>query len=98
MTKCSSAGRRYIERIFDELKSDPYVRLDSPGDTEIHRGAFLAAALAIIKDVPSPTKERALVSLVMIKNGVNRDHDEVSNEPRQRLGDRRRRERLRRWG
>lgn len=104
MTKCSSVGRRYIARILDELKRDPYVRLEARGDTEIHghteihRGAFLAAALAIIKDVPSPAKERALVSLVAIKSRLNGDDEDLAHEQRQRLGNFLGCERLRRWG
>jgi hypothetical protein len=97
-SRCGSPGRRYIERILEELKDEPYIKLDAQGDTQIHKGAFLSAALAIIKDVPSPTKERALVSLVMIKKRVSGDSEDVAHEQWQRLGNLLGRERRRRWG
>jgi hypothetical protein len=41
---------------------------DQIGNTA-YKGAFLAAALAIIRDVDSPFKERALVSLAALEIG-----------------------------
>jgi len=56
-----SKGSDYINGVLDNLMAD-----ESIANTA-HRGAFLAAALAIMKEVDSPVKERALVSLAALE-------------------------------
>ncbi len=60
-----SKGSDYIAGVLDNLMAD-----ESIANTA-YQGAFLSAALAIIKDVDSPVKERALVSLAALD--VNRE-------------------------
>lgn|GEM_PF-2432771 len=56
-----SKGSDYISRVLSNITSDEQIFNTS------YKGAFLSAALAIIKDVDSPIKERALVSLAALE-------------------------------
>jgi hypothetical protein len=58
-----SKGSDYISRVLSNLTSGEQLHNTS------YKGAFLAAALAIIKDVESPMKESALVSLAALEIG-----------------------------
>jgi len=54
-------SREYIEKIVDELTSQ-----ECMSSTSL-RGAFLGAALEIIREVGSPLKEEALVTLATLE-------------------------------
>ena len=56
-----SKGSEYISRVLGNITAEDQIHHTS------YKGAFLAAALAIIKDVDSPKKERALVSLASLE-------------------------------
>jgi hypothetical protein len=58
-----SKGSDYISRVLSNITAE-----DQIGNTS-YKGAFVAAALAILKDVDSPIKERALVSLATLEIG-----------------------------
>lgn len=54
-------AREYVEKVIDEITSRE--RRGSAAS----RGAFLGAALQIIRDVDSPLKEEALVTLATLE-------------------------------
>lgn len=53
----------YISRVVAELASDAHIEKTS------YDGAFLTAALDIIREVDSPMKEDALVQLAVLERG-----------------------------
>lgn len=58
-----SKGSDYISRVLSNITAE-----DQVGNTS-YKGAFVAAALAILREVDSPIKERALVSLAALQIG-----------------------------
>jgi hypothetical protein len=58
-----SKGSDYISRVLSNITAE-----DQIGNTS-YKGAFVAAALAILREVDSPIKERALVSLAALQIG-----------------------------
>ncbi|MFN4894950.1 MAG: hypothetical protein ACK5GN_03365 [Pseudomonadota bacterium] len=57
-------GSEYITSVLKQVMSD---------EATLHlnyQGAFLAAALSLVRDVESPLKERALVSLASVSSNV----------------------------
>jgi hypothetical protein len=58
-----SKGSDYISRVLSNITAE-----DQIGNTS-YKGAFVAAALAILREVDSPIRERALVSLAALQIG-----------------------------
>lgn len=53
-------GSEYIARVVEDIKATKYDRQN------VSQGAFLRAALSIIKEVESPMKEQAFVKLATL--------------------------------
>ena len=59
-------GEEYVQRVLEELVSEKEL------STTSYNGAFLTAALSIIREVESPIKEDALVRLAVLERQVSR--------------------------
>jgi hypothetical protein len=54
-------GREYIMRVYEQLVSPESI------ETSAFKGAFLRAAMSVVKEVESPLKEETLVSLAVLE-------------------------------
>jgi hypothetical protein len=54
-------GREYITRVYEQLVSPDRI------EASVQRGAFLRAALSVVRELDSPLKEQTLVNLAVLE-------------------------------